>query len=161
MVQIKSNPSIRLKNGSLITYQKKSINCNHLLWYSSKYQCTKAFHQQILQDSLIMDQFQNFQSPADCITTHLSLGHTTHWSAQEFFFFFDKSSCCLSVPTAISAKFDLKNWFRDKIPPEKISPKKNIHQLVFSVATLFRFVARFARVRIEDSSRNRFTLNGI
>ena len=30
-----------------------------------------------------------------------------------------------------------------------------------SVATLFRFVARFARVRIEDSSRNRFVLNGI
>ena len=26
---------------------------------------------------------------------------------------------------------------------------------------MFRFVARFARVRIEDSSRNRFTLNGI
>ena len=31
----------------------------------------------------------------------------------------------------------------------------------FSVATLFRFVARFARVRIENSSRNRFTLNGM
>ena len=30
-----------------------------------------------------------------------------------------------------------------------------------SVATLFRFVARFARVRIEDSSFNRFALNGI
>ena len=30
-----------------------------------------------------------------------------------------------------------------------------------SVATLFRFVARFARARIEDSSRNRFALNGI
>ena len=26
---------------------------------------------------------------------------------------------------------------------------------------MFRFVARFARVRIEDSSRNRFALNGI
>ena len=26
---------------------------------------------------------------------------------------------------------------------------------------MFRFVARFARVRIEDSSFNRFTLNGI
>ena len=31
----------------------------------------------------------------------------------------------------------------------------------FSVATLFRFIARFARVRIEDSSRIRFALNGI
>ena len=31
----------------------------------------------------------------------------------------------------------------------------------FSVATLFRFVARFARIRIEDSSRNRFALNMI
>ena len=30
-----------------------------------------------------------------------------------------------------------------------------------SVATLFRFVTRFARVRIEDSSRNRFALNCI
>ena len=29
------------------------------------------------------------------------------------------------------------------------------------VATLFRLVACFARVRIEDYSRNRFTLNGI
>ena len=33
--------------------------------------------------------------------------------------------------------------------------------ICLSVATLFRFVARFARVRIEDSSRNRFTLDGI
>ena len=33
--------------------------------------------------------------------------------------------------------------------------------LRFSVATLFRFVARFARRRIEDSSFNRFALNGI
>ena len=31
----------------------------------------------------------------------------------------------------------------------------------FFVATLFRFVARFTRVRIEDSSRNRFALNDI
>ena len=30
-----------------------------------------------------------------------------------------------------------------------------------SEATLFRFVARFARSRIEDSSFNRFALNGI
>ena len=34
-------------------------------------------------------------------------------------------------------------------------------QIRFSVATLFRFVARFARVRIDDSSFNRFALNGI
>ena len=33
--------------------------------------------------------------------------------------------------------------------------------LRFSVATLFRFVARYVRVRIEDSTRNSFTLNGI
>ena len=32
---------------------------------------------------------------------------------------------------------------------------------MFFVATLFRFVARFARVRIEDSGFNRFALNGI
>ena len=31
----------------------------------------------------------------------------------------------------------------------------------FSVATLFRFVARFGCVRIKDSSRKRFALNGI
>ena len=36
---------------------------------------------------------------------------------------------------------------------------KNI--LCFSVATLFRFVARFARGRIENPSFNRFALNGI
>ena len=33
--------------------------------------------------------------------------------------------------------------------------------LRFSVATLSRFVARFARAMIEDPSFNRFTLNGI
>ena len=33
--------------------------------------------------------------------------------------------------------------------------------LRFSVATLFPFVSRFARDRIEGSSRNRFALNGI
>ena len=35
------------------------------------------------------------------------------------------------------------------------SPRKIQNWLRFSVATLFRFVARFARVRIEDSSQNR------
>ena len=34
-------------------------------------------------------------------------------------------------------------------------------QIRCSAATLFRFVARFARGRIEDSSFNRFALNGI
>ena len=38
---------------------------------------------------------------------------------------------------------------------------KVFFQLRFSVATLFQFVARFARVRIEDSNRNSFALNGI
>ena len=37
-----------------------------------------------------------------------------------------------------------------KLPPGKSHPTR------FSIATLFRFVARFATVRIEDSSRNRF-----
>ena len=36
-------------------------------------------------------------------------------------------------------------------PPRKIPTPPR-----FFVATLFRFVPRFARVRIEDSSRNRF-----
>ena len=36
------------------------------------------------------------------------------------------------------------------LPPGKFQPPH------FFVATLFRFVARFACVRIEDSSRNRF-----
>ena len=53
-----------------------------------------------------------------------------------------------------------KKWFPDKIPPTKIPPKKK-NWLRFSVATLFGSVARFARVRIEDSSRNRLALNGI
>ena len=43
------------------------------------------------------------------------------------------------------------------IPPQKIPP----HPPRFSVATLFRSVARFARGRIEDSSFNRFALNGV
>ena len=46
-----------------------------------------------------------------------------------------------------------------KSPRKKYPQKKN--WLRFSVATFYRFVARFARVRIEDSSRNRFALNGI
>ena len=41
------------------------------------------------------------------------------------------------------------------------SPEKKNSSIFFSIATLFRFVVRFARVRIEDSSRNRFTLSGI
>ena len=48
---------------------------------------------------------------------------------------------------------------------KKLEILKNVEEkknwLRFSVATLFRFVARFARVRIEDSSQNRFALNGI
>ena len=43
----------------------------------------------------------------------------------------------------------------------KMLKKKNKNWLCLSVATLFRSVARFARVRIEVSSRNRFALNGI
>ena len=39
-------------------------------------------------------------------------------------------------------------------PPGKFLPP------FFSVATLFEFVARFARVRIEDSSRNRGEFSG-
>ena len=42
-----------------------------------------------------------------------------------------------------------------------LSSARFFFQLRFSVATLFRIVALFARVRIEDSSRNRFALNGI
>ena len=52
------------------------------------------------------------------------------------------------------------SWFQDKIPPKK-KKKKSFFQLRFSVATLFRFVARFAHVRIEDSSLTRFALTGI
>ena len=39
--------------------------------------------------------------------------------------------------------------------------KKKLFWLRISIAALFRIVARFARVRIEDSSFNRFALNGI
>ena len=41
----------------------------------------------------------------------------------------------------------------------KTKLKKKI--LRFPVTTLFRFVDRFARGKSEDSSRNRFALNGI
>ena len=42
-----------------------------------------------------------------------------------------------------------------------LSGARFFFQDLFSVATLFPFVARFARGRIEDSSFNRFALNGI
>ena len=45
-------------------------------------------------------------------------------------------------------------------PPDQNRPEKK-NQLRCSVATLFPVVARFARVRNEDSSRNRFAVNGI
>ena len=46
------------------------------------------------------------------------------------------------------------NYFKKK------KNKYKINLLRFSVTALFRFVARFTRGRIEDSSRNRFALNG-
>ena len=45
--------------------------------------------------------------------------------------------------------------------PRQNPPEKKNSWLRFSVAALFRFVARFARIRIEDSSLNTFALNGI
>ena len=41
------------------------------------------------------------------------------------------------------------------IPPRNVPPRKN-RMFFWFLAALFRFVARFARVRIEDSSFNRF-----
>ena len=56
-------------------------------------------------------------------------------------------------------------WFPDKIRPTKSPrpkfPREKKMLLRFSVATLFRYIARFARGRIEDHSFNRFALNGI
>ena len=46
-------------------------------------------------------------------------------------------------------------------PPDQNRPEKKKCQFLFSVTTLFLFEPLFARVRIEDSSRNRFALNGI
>ena len=43
---------------------------------------------------------------------------------------------------------------------KKLKKKEKKMLLRFSVATLFRFVARFAHARIEDSIFNRFALNG-
>ena len=40
--------------------------------------------------------------------------------------------------------------------PEECSPPKKTEYFFRLVAAWFQFVARFARVRIEDSSRNRF-----
>ena len=66
---------------------------------------------------------------------------------------------CPAICAAICAtRFPEK--YRRQNPPGKKSPQKK-NWLRFSVATLFRFVARFNRVRIEDSSRNRFALNAI
>ena len=55
------------------------------------------------------------------------------------------------------------SWLPENSPPEK-SPLENSHPRkipptvasFFSGAMLFRFVARFARVRIQDYSRKRF-----
>ena len=41
-----------------------------------------------------------------------------------------------------------------KFPPERSTPVYSPKEC--SLPTFFRFIARFARVRIEDSSRNRF-----
>ena len=61
----------------------------------------------------------------------------------------------LSSPSLlwVPGRFDLKPFWPNFVRPKRLQ--------YVSVATLFRFVARFARVRIEDSSRNRFALNGI
>ena len=45
------------------------------------------------------------------------------------------------------------------LPPEKFPPERSTQGIFPSM--LLRLVARFARVRIENSSRNRFALNGI
>ena len=49
--------------------------------------------------------------------------------------------------------------FKNKKIIEKCWKKKNQHR--FSVATFFQYIARFARVRIEDSGRNRFAFNSM
>ena len=48
------------------------------------------------------------------------------------------------------------NKYSRYIPPRNVPPKK-IRCFFRFVAALFRFVARFARVRIEDSSGNKIT----
>ena len=56
--------------------------------------------------------------------------------------------------------WQLKFW-NLLVPSERSSSDLTEYTLFRIVANLFRFGARFARVRIEDSSRNRFALNGI
>ena len=68
---------------------------------------------------------------------------------------YGRGKCCIH---------DTVLWFFFSIEPISNLPckfKKIKNLLRFSVATLFRFVARFARDRIEDPSFNRFALNGI
>ena len=49
----------------------------------------------------------------------------------------------------------------DNSAPGLSGAKTFFFDSLFYIATLFRFVVRFARGRIEDSSFNRFVLNGI
>ena len=64
-----------------------------------------------------------------------------------------------------AAVWELDIWAPDIWAPDIWAPRLSGARFYFwhrfSVATLFRLVARFARVRIEDSSLNRFALNGI
>ena len=62
-------------------------------------------------------------------------------------------------------RFGAAVWALDISAPDIWAPglsgARTFFWISFSVATLFRFVASFTRVRIEDSSRKRFVLNGI
>ena len=57
-------------------------------------------------------------------------------------------------------KFDIVSFFGSKYTPPQDIPSGTFHLGIFPQGmfppTLFRFVARFASVRIEDSSRTRF-----
>ena len=54
----------------------------------------------------------------------------------------------------------LAGLFPSRSFSRRFFPRRFFFSFIF-LSTLFRFVARFARVRIEDSSFNRFALNGI
>ena len=57
-------------------------------------------------------------------------------------------------------RFGAAVWAPDIWAPG-LSGARTLFSIRFSLVTLFRLVARLARVRVEDSSRNRFALIGI
>ena len=71
-------------------------------------------------------------------------------------YFWDQHSIKLVLGILPPGKFPPERYTPVYSPAKECSPPKKNWMFFWSVAALFRFVAHFTRVRIEDSSGNRF-----